>query len=96
MHDLYKSALALRILFYFIHLLYIYSSPYSTRGTHYRLIEYITFRALLCVTHKDHLAVLTLISSWINHKAARQKLEETFYIYCNKSKRKSSSNTKLA
>jgi hypothetical protein len=57
MHDLYKSALALRVLFYFLRSLYICSSPYLTRDTHYRLIEYITFRVLLCVTHSDHLAV---------------------------------------
>jgi hypothetical protein len=61
MHNLYKSALVLRVLFYFLCSLYVYSSPYLTRDTHYRLIEYITFRALLCVTHSDHLAVLTII-----------------------------------
>jgi hypothetical protein len=60
MHDLYKSALALRVLFYFVRSLYVYSSPYSTRDTYYRLIEYITFGVLLCVTHSDHLAVPTL------------------------------------
>jgi hypothetical protein len=38
-YDLYKSALALYILFYFLCLLYIYSSPYSTRDTHYKLIN---------------------------------------------------------
>ena len=59
MHNLYKSALALRVLFYFLRSLYIYSSPYLTRDTHYRLIKYITFRVLLCVTHSDRLAVLT-------------------------------------
>ena len=59
MHNSYKSALALHILFSFLHSLYICSSPYSTRGTHYRLIEYITFGVLLCVTHSDHLAVPT-------------------------------------
>jgi len=63
MHDLYKSALALRILFYFLRLLYIYSSPYLTKDTHYRLIKYITFRVLLYVIHSDYLAILTLISS---------------------------------
>jgi hypothetical protein len=57
MHDLYKSALALRVLFYFLHSLYVYSSPYLTRDTHYRLIKYITFGVLLCVTYKDHLAI---------------------------------------
>jgi hypothetical protein len=57
MHNLYKSALALRVLFYFLHLLYIYSSPYLTRDTHYRLINYITFGVLLCVTYSDYLAV---------------------------------------
>jgi hypothetical protein len=61
MHNLYKSALALRILFYFLRLLYIRNSPYLTRGTHYRLIKYITFRVLLCVTHLDHLAILIVI-----------------------------------
>ena len=59
MHDLYKLALALHILFYFLCSLYVYSSPYLTRDTHYRLIEYITFRVLLCVTHSDHLAIPT-------------------------------------
>jgi len=59
MHDLYKSALALRILFYFLRSLYIYSNPYLTRDTHYRLIKYITFGVLLCVTHSNHLAIPT-------------------------------------
>ena len=63
MHDSYKLALALRILFYFLRSLYIYSSPYLTRDTHYRLIKYITFGVLLCVTHSDYLAILILISS---------------------------------
>jgi hypothetical protein len=63
-HNLYKSALAWRILFYFLRSLYVYSSPYSTRDTHYRLIEYITFGVLLCVTHSDHLAVPTNIEYW--------------------------------
>ena len=62
-YNLYKSALALRILFYFLRLLYVHSSPYSTRGTHYRLIKYITFKVLLYITHSDYLAILTLISS---------------------------------
>ena len=61
MHNLYKSALALRILFYFLRLLYIRNSPYLTRDTYYRLIEYITFGVLLCVTHSDHLAILIYI-----------------------------------
>jgi hypothetical protein len=39
MHNSYKSALALRVLFYFLCLLYIYSSPYLTRDTHYKLIN---------------------------------------------------------
>jgi len=38
MHDSYESALALRVLFYFLRLLYVYSSPYLTRDTHYKLI----------------------------------------------------------
>jgi hypothetical protein len=38
-HNLYESALALCVLFYFLRLLYICSSPYSTRDTHYRLIN---------------------------------------------------------
>jgi len=63
LHDSYKLALAWRVLFYFLRSLYIYSSPYLTRGTHYRLIEYITFRVLLCVIHSDYLAILTLISN---------------------------------
>jgi len=62
LHNSYKSALAWRVLFYFLRSLYIYSSPYSTRGTYYKLIKYITFRVLLYVTHSDHLAILTLIS----------------------------------
>jgi quinol-cytochrome oxidoreductase complex cytochrome b subunit len=61
MHDLYKSALALCVLFYFLRLLYVYSSPYLTRDTHYKLINYITFRVLLCVTYSDYLAVLTIL-----------------------------------
>jgi hypothetical protein len=44
MHNLYKSALALRILFYFLRLLYIYSSPYLTRDTHYRLINILLLK----------------------------------------------------
>jgi hypothetical protein len=67
MHDLYKSALALRVLFYFLCSLYIYiyiyNSPYLIRDTYYKLIKYITFRVLLYVTHSDHLAILTLISN---------------------------------
>jgi hypothetical protein len=63
MHDLYKSVLALCILFYFLRLLYVYNSPYLTRDTHYKLINYITFRVLLYVTYLDYLAILTLISS---------------------------------
>jgi hypothetical protein len=58
-YNLYKSALTLRILFYFLRSLYICSSPYLTRDTHYKLIKYITFGVLLCVTHLDHLAILT-------------------------------------
>ena len=60
MHNSYKSALALRVLFYFLRSLYIYGSPYSIRDTHYRLIEYITFGVLLYVTHSDHLAIPTI------------------------------------
>jgi hypothetical protein len=63
MHDLYKSALALRVLFYFLRSLYVYSSPYLIRDTHYRLIKYITFKVLLYITHSDYLAILILISS---------------------------------
>ena len=63
MHNLYESALALRVLFYFLRSLYIYSSPYLTRDIHYKLIKYITFRVLLYITHSDYLAILTLISS---------------------------------
>jgi len=59
-YNLYKSALALRVLFYFLRSLYIYNSPYLTRDTHYRLIKYITFRVLLCVTHSDYLAIPTI------------------------------------
>ena len=62
MHNLYKSALALRVLFYFLYSLYICSSPYLTRDPHYRLIKYITFGVLLCVTHLDHLAIPTVIA----------------------------------
>jgi hypothetical protein len=50
MHDLYKSALALCVLFYFLRLLYVYSSPYSTRDTHYRLIN-ILLLGYYCVLH---------------------------------------------
>jgi len=39
MHNLYKLALALHILFYFLRLLYICNSPYLTRDTHYKLIN---------------------------------------------------------
>jgi hypothetical protein len=60
MYNLYKSPLALRVLFYFLRSLYIYNSPYLIRGTHYRLIEYITFGVPLCVTYSDHLAVPTV------------------------------------
>jgi len=63
MHNLYKSALALRILFYFLRLLYIRSSPYLTKDTHYKLIKYITFKILLYITYSDYLAILTLINS---------------------------------
>jgi hypothetical protein len=62
-YNLYKSALALRILFYFLRSLYIYSSPYLTRDIHYKLIKYITFKVLLYITYLNHLAILTLISS---------------------------------
>jgi hypothetical protein len=44
MHDLYKSALALRVLFYFLCLLYIYNSPYLTRDTYYRLINILLLK----------------------------------------------------
>jgi hypothetical protein len=44
MHNLYKSALALCVLFYFLCLLYVYSSPYSRRDTHYRLINILLLR----------------------------------------------------
>jgi hypothetical protein len=50
MHNLYKSALALRVLFYFLRSLYIYSSPYLTRDTHYRLIN-ILLLGYYCVSH---------------------------------------------
>jgi hypothetical protein len=49
-YNLYKSALALRVLFYFLHLLYIYSNPYLTRDTHYRLIN-ILLLVYYCVLH---------------------------------------------
>ena len=39
--------------------LYIYVVIPIKQGTH--IIEYITFGVLLCVTHSDHLAILTLI-----------------------------------
>jgi hypothetical protein len=61
MHNLYKSALASRVLFYFLYSLYIYNNPYLTRDTYYKLIKYITFKVLLCVMHSDYLAILTLI-----------------------------------
>jgi hypothetical protein len=62
-YNLHESALALRVLFYFLPSLYICSSPYLTRDTHYKLIKYITFKVLLYITHSDYLAILTLISS---------------------------------
>ena len=62
LYNSYESALALRVLFYFLRSLYVYSSPYLTRDTHYKLIKYITFKVLLYVTHSDYLAILTLIS----------------------------------
>jgi hypothetical protein len=43
-HNSYKSALALRVLFYFLRLLYVYSSPYLTRDTHYKLINILLLR----------------------------------------------------
>ena len=43
-YNSYKSALALRVLFYFLCLLYIYSNPYLTRDTHYRLINILLLR----------------------------------------------------
>jgi hypothetical protein len=50
MHDSYESALALCVLFYFLRLLYVCSSPYSTRDTHYRLIN-ILLLGYYCVSH---------------------------------------------
>jgi hypothetical protein len=50
MHDSYESALALRVLFYFLRSLYVCSSPYSTRDTHYRLIN-ILLLGYYCVSH---------------------------------------------
>jgi hypothetical protein len=50
MHNSYESALALCVLFYFLRLLYIYSSPYSIRDTHYRLIN-ILLLGYYCVSH---------------------------------------------
>jgi hypothetical protein len=44
MHDSYESALALRVLFYFLHLLYVYSSPYLTRETYYKLINILLLK----------------------------------------------------
>jgi hypothetical protein len=44
MHDLYKSALALHVLFYFLRLLYVYSSPYLTRDTYYKLINILLLK----------------------------------------------------
>ena len=63
MHNSYELALALHILFYFLRLLYVYSSPYLIKDTHYKLIKYITFKVLLYVTPSNYLAILTLISS---------------------------------
>jgi hypothetical protein len=63
MYNLYKSALALRVLFYFLRFLYIYNSPYLIRDTYYKLIKYITFKVLLCVIYSDYLVILILISS---------------------------------
>ena len=61
-YDLYKLALALRVLFYFLCSLYICNSPYLTRDIYYRLIKYITFKVLLYIIYSDYLAILTLIS----------------------------------
>jgi len=49
-YDLYKSALALRVLFYFLRSLYVCSSPYLIRDTHYRLIN-ILLLGYYCVSH---------------------------------------------
>jgi hypothetical protein len=38
LYNSYKSALALRVLFYFLRSLYIYSSPYLIRDIYYKLI----------------------------------------------------------
>jgi hypothetical protein len=50
MYNLYKSALALRVLFYFLRLLYVYSSPYLTKDTYYKLIN-ILLLGYYCVLH---------------------------------------------
>jgi hypothetical protein len=55
-HDLYKSALALCILFHFLRLLYIYSSPYLIRDTH---LLNILLLGYYCVLHmSDYLAIV--------------------------------------
>jgi hypothetical protein len=56
---LYKLALALCILFHFLRLLYICSSPYLTRDTH---LLNILLLGYYCVSHiSDHLAIPTII-----------------------------------
>ena len=50
MHNSYKSALALRVLFYFLRLLYIYSNPYSTRDTLQTYLIYYFWGTIMCHT----------------------------------------------
>jgi hypothetical protein len=56
MHNLYKSALALCVLFYFLRLLYIYSSPYLTRDIYYKLINIL----LLGYYYMSHIRITWL------------------------------------
>jgi hypothetical protein len=56
MYNLYKSALALHILFYFLRLLYIYNSPYLTRDTHDKLINIL----LLGYYYMSHIRITWL------------------------------------
>jgi hypothetical protein len=50
MHDSYESALALRVLFYFLRSLYVRSSPYLTRDTHYWI--YYFWGTIVCHTFR--------------------------------------------
>jgi hypothetical protein len=71
MHDSYKSALALRVLFYFLHLLYVCSSPYSTRDTHYKLTN-ILLLGYYCVSH--------IRITWLYQQKVQKAIALTLFI----------------